>query len=187
MNFLITGSAGDISQSIATILKQHYTDCKLIGCDIHTEYISSDLFEKTYVLPRASSSNYFHALNNIIEDNDVDVLIPASEPELRFFAQNFELIKSLPCHTITACLSAMQIGFDKLLTANHLSQNHLPSPWSIPSSDTSLGAPEIPCIYKSRTGSGSSTVLYIDDYNKSLYTEVISRIYLATISSGHQW
>ena len=168
MNFLITGSAGDIAQSIATILKQYYKDCKIIGSDIHTEYISTDLFEQIFVLPRSTSSNYLSALHNLVEENDVDVLIPASEPELRFFAQNYESIKTLSCHTITACLSAMQIGFDKLLTVNHLIQNNLPSPWTLPASDTSLGAPEIPCIFKSRTGSGSSTVIYIDDYNKSL-------------------
>ena len=35
-------------------------------------------------------------------------------------------------------------------------------------SESGLGAPEIPCILKSRTGAGNSSVFYIDDREKSL-------------------
>ena len=64
---------------------------------------------------------------------------------------------------------AMKVGFDKFLTCRHLAANRLPAPWVSIVSDLDSGAPEIPCILKSRTGAGNSSVYYVDDYEQSVY------------------
>ena len=168
MRFLVSGAGGDIGQSISRILSSYYQDSEVLGSDIHAEFLTGDLFARTVILPRASSPDYINGLSDVIDKEDIDVFIPASEPELRWFVEHRDVWKSLSCHCLMASSMAMKIGFDKLLTVQHLQKSGLPSPWAFVASDSESGAPELPCILKSRFGAGSSSVYLIDDQDKSL-------------------
>lgn len=179
MNFLVSGAAADIGQSITSILNSVYRDASVFGCDIHVEYLAQDLYREIAILPPASSQDYFDCLSSLIEKYAIDVFIPTSEAELRLFAHKQSLLtEHLSCHCLMASYKAMNIGFDKLDTVNHLHNHSLPAPWAVLASDTESGAPEIPCILKSRTGSGNSSVYFIDDYDKSLHLQKIFPDYI---------
>jgi carbamoyl-phosphate synthase large subunit len=168
MKFLVSGVGSDIGQSISRILSSYYQESEVIGSDVHAEFIVDDLFDRTVILPRASSPDYINCLVDLIEKERIDIFIPASETELRWFAQHRHVWKGLSCHCLMASSKAMKIGFDKLLTVQHLREYGLPSPWATIASDSKSGAPEIPCILKSRSGAGSSSVYLVDDQEKSL-------------------
>ncbi len=159
-NFLVTGCGGDIGQSILKVLKSHFPDRKIVGCDIHNFHAGVLLADQVFLVPKVHESDYTSALSEICDREKVNWIISASEPELRFFSLN-----TLPSiegvKWITANLQARIIGFDKYKTAEFLRDHHLPFPYTTLISDE---APEnFPLLSKSRTGSGSKNIVTIQN------------------------
>lgn len=159
-NILVTGCGGDISQSMGKILKTYSRCGKLIGCDIHEDHAGHFIFDKCFVVERASSPLYLKSLSDLIQREAIDILVPATEYELELFlSQNLE--NSLDCLVIRPNNTSIEVGLDKLLTAQFLEENNLPFPkTSIVDSDD---APFLPCIVKARRGSGSKSVHVVKD------------------------
>ena len=168
MRFLVSGAGGDIGQSIANILHTYYEDAIVFGSDIHDEFLASGLYEQIKILPPVSSPAYLESLIQFLVRERINVFIPTSEAELRWFVASDLVLDSFPSHCLMASSKAMQIGFDKFLTFQHLAKNGLPVPWASIVSESDLGAPETPCILKSRTGAGNSSVYYVENHEKSL-------------------
>ena len=169
MRFLVSGAGGDIGQSISNILASSYKDAKVFGSDIHDEFVARDLYEQIILLPAVYSPAYLDRLKSFLARENIDIFIPTSEAELRWLLAHESAIDDLPSHCLMANTKAMTVGFDKFLTCRHLAANRLPAPWVSIVSDSVSGAPELPCILKSRTGAGNSSVYYVDDQEKSFY------------------
>jgi len=178
MRFLISGAGGDIGQSIANILTSHYEDAIVFGSDIHNEFLAGGLYEQIKLLPPVSSPAYLDSLVECLVRERINVFIPTSEAELRWLIASDLVLDSLPSHCLMASSKAMEIGFDKFLTSQHLAKNGLPAPWASIVSDSDSGAPEIPCILKSRFGAGNSSVYYVDNQEKSLYFQKLFPDYI---------
>lgn len=180
-NFLITGCGGDIGQSICKILAKSKMARGIYGCDIHENHPGKFLCNEVYIIPRCSSENYFDVLKKLIEDKSIDIIIPASEPELRLFLKrgiNKTLFKR---PLIMANQKSLEIGFDKLKTAHFLKDFGLPYPKTEILSE--VGNIDYPAILKSREGAGSKQVLLIQDsfdfdFYKIKYPEFIIQEYL---------
>lgn len=162
---LITGIGGDISQGVATILRESRPDLRLIGVDVHTQHGGHLFVDAIETVPSASAPNYRAALQSVIARYEVDILIPMSEAELgelHPFADFFHGVK-----WITAGAAVVAAGLDKLATVHALESLGLPVPWTIPVSE---GGPlAYPCILKNRYGSGSRAVLRIDGAEDARY------------------
>ena len=153
-NILVTGCGGDIGIAIGRILRESEITGKLIGCDIALEHPGEVFFDECLPMVRADSAEYFPRLVEVIEKKNIDLVIPAAEPELRVIMQN-----DFYGHQeffITANIEAMRIGFDKYATAELLKNIGQPYPWTV---DAETMAPyAYPCIWKSRTGCGSKQI-----------------------------
>ena len=161
-NILVTGCGGDIGQSIGKILLESDYVNNLFGIDISDKNAGKFIFERFHLGPRCSNENYIQFLENFVKENKIDVVIPVSEPELRFLSKNEILDEIGGAKLITASLFALQIGFDKLKTAQFLEENKLPFPIS-DSIDEVEEVKFFPVILKSKTGSGSSQVYRVED------------------------
>lgn len=171
MNVLVTGCGGDIGFGIGKILKQENIANLLIGCDIHHDHPGNILFDKCILVKRVDDSQYIKSIGSIIKKHKIDIIIPTSEPELRFFAEN-NLTSILDIPLIIANQKSMEIGFDKFRTAQFLKENNLPSPWTSYVKD---GAPkELPCIIKDPIGCGSKNIHIVDEMNIGFYSKVQS-------------
>lgn len=160
LKILVTGCGGDIGFSIGKILKEENIANLLIGCDIHNDHPASTLFDKCLIVPKVVEPSYIKTLENIIKEYNVDIIIPSSEPELRFFSEN-KITSILNVPLITANQKSMEIGFDKYKTAEFLKKNNLPYPWT---SFVKEGKPkELPCILKNPTGCGSKNIYKVDE------------------------
>lgn len=158
---LITGIAGDIGNGIGRILRDSGFASKLIGCDIHDQHMGQFVFDVCRLVPRANAQGYTKALVKIAKEYEVDAIVPTSEPELRFFAKQgiSQNIGGIPL--IMANMKALEVGFDKLKTADFLAEQSLPFPWT-----TTVAGNEpkgFPCIMKSRFGAGAQEVRLIED------------------------
>jgi carbamoyl-phosphate synthase large subunit len=156
-NILVTGCGGDIGQSIGKILKQSSYVNQFFGCDISDKNAGKFIFENFFVSERCTSPNYLSFVENVINEKNIDIVIPIAEPELRFYAEKGIVDKIGSAKLLTASLEAIEVGFDKLKTANFLEAENLPFP--LTQNLSAVKQPEqFPVILKSKTGSGSSTV-----------------------------
>ena len=165
---LVTGCGGDIGLAIGRILQEAKIADSVIGCDIQEDHAGLVFFDDCFVAERANSPSYMDTLLRLVEEEGIDLVIPASEPELRTLCANdFFGRREL---FLTANEKALEIGFDKYKTAAFLRENGLPHPWTEIAAD---GVPHgFPCILKSRAGCGSKDVRILteEDYSKqSLY------------------
>lgn len=163
---LITGIGGDISQGVATILRECRNDLRLVGVDVHSQH-GGKLFVDFYeTVPSASDPDYLSALELIIKKYQVEIFLPMTEPELGilqpFFDSLFPGVK-----WITAGREVVATGLDKLATIKAIEELGLPVPWTIPVGDGDpLG---YPCIMKNRYGSGSRAVFKLQNDDDAAY------------------
>lgn len=168
LNILVTGCGGDIGFGIGKILKQENIADLLIGCDVHTDHPASTIFDKCVIVARVDNLSYLKTLESVVKEYNIDIIIPTSEPELRFFTKN-KMTSILNVPLIMANQKSMEIGFDKFKTAEFLKENNLPYPWTTYVKD---GAPkELPCIIKDPTGCGSKNIHIIDENNLEFHSK----------------
>lgn len=161
INVLVTGCGGDIGQSVGKILNEFDFINMLYGCDISDKNAAKFIFSNFFIGIPCSHPTYITNLEKVVEEKNIDFIIPIAEPELRFFSKQsvFQIGKA---KLITASSMALEVGFDKFKTVEFLKKNHLPYPVTqlIESVET---IDQFPVVIKSRTGSGSSSVHIVKD------------------------
>jgi carbamoyl-phosphate synthase large subunit len=170
-NILVTGCGGDIGQSIGKILKEYDNCALLVGCDLSDQNPACFIYDNFKKISAISSSNYLAEINAIIKEYSIDIIIPVSEPELRFYTNNKSIQFKINCPVLMANLKAREIGFDKLETVNFLKKEGLSFPQTALFED--VKNPKFPFLIKSRFGSGSKALFIIKNklqYN--FYKEV---------------
>ncbi len=163
-NILVTGCGGDIGQSIGKILKSDKFFKSVIGCDMNDEHAGKFIFDICEKIPACRAENYFEVLEGIVKKYAIDIILPVSEPELRFFTERKISSQISGKPLITANLKAMEIGFDKLKTAQFLKTENLIYPETTLISE--VLQPKLPMILKDRTGSGSKALFLVKDFEE---------------------
>jgi carbamoyl-phosphate synthase large subunit len=157
---LVTGCGGDIALGLGKILKQCQIADRIIGCDIHDDHAGSAVFNDCFKVKRADDPDYLGEITFLVKEQSVDLVIPVSEPELRALLRLNTLDSIADVPVIIANKKSLELGFDKLATAEFLKKLDCLSPWTRLVCD---GAPnELPCIVKSRFGSGSKDVRVVN-------------------------
>lgn len=157
LNILVTGCGGDIGQSVGKILTKNENVEYLIGCDISDKNAGKFIFKNFFIGVPCSHPDYIKTIEDVVEKHNIDLIIPIAEPELRFLTKSKILSKIGNAKIVCANQKSLEIGFDKLKTADFLEENGLPFPKTklISTINNQL---DFPAIIKSRTGSGSSTI-----------------------------
>ncbi|MDB2695079.1 ATP-grasp domain-containing protein [Flavobacteriaceae bacterium] len=168
LNILVTGCGGDIGQSIGKILNQYPRTGNLYGMDMSDKHPGKFIFENFSLGLPCRDEKYISSLELFVVVNDIDLIIPASEPELRFLSEIGIGDSIGKAKLIMSSDLSRSIGFDKLVTAEFLRENNLPFPETklVLKVDT---IDSFPFIMKSRTGSGSSQVHVVRDSNSFKY------------------
>ena len=159
INILVTGCGGDIGQSIGKILKNSNLVKSVFGTDLTMNHAGVFIYDACYILPRCDNENYLNSLKGIIEKNNINVLIPISEAEIRFFHENNITEEKLNVKIIIANKEALEVGLDKYKTSIFLKNSNLPFP--ITNLMSNKEEMPFPFIIKSRLGSGSKNVFWL--------------------------
>jgi len=155
-----------VGESIVQALKFSSSRYKIIGTNM--EPFSAGLFQtdKSHILPPASNPSYIGDLIAICNNDDARVIIPGSEPELKKIAENINefdkqgiLALINPINIIMTCLDKWNlyqwlIGEGISCPRTALLDNHVME---------LVGEVGFPVILKSRTGSGSKHLFFIQD------------------------
>lgn len=168
LNILVTGCGGDIGQSIGKILKRSIYTKNLFGIDISDKNAAQFIFPNFSVGLPYSHPDYIEKLELFIEENDIDILIPIAEPELRFFSSLNKLESVGRAKMIAASALALEVGFDKLKTAKFLEKEKLPFPLTFLASEINE-IDSFPIIIKSKTGSGSKNIYKVSSNEEFLF------------------
>lgn len=162
---LITGIGGDISQSIARIIREERSEFSIVGTDIHLEHAGGLFADEVVLVPRASAGDYLQVIESIIDDKKIDIVIPTSEAELSVIGPLVETFGSDVI--ITAGKRVVETGIDKLTTALSLRAAGIPMPLTL-AAEEELPV-RFPCIFKAQRGSGSKNVLQVQDVDEAKY------------------
>jgi len=186
-NILVTGCGGDIGQSVGKILKSNAIAQKVIGSDLNDQHAGKFIFDRCYNIAGCQSKQYLLDLERIIKEESIDLIIPVSEPELRFLS-NSNIISLVDRPIVMANIFSRIIGFDKLATADFLRDQNLPYPNSSVVGD--LKNPVFPLILKSRDGSGSKSLFLINngndfDYYSKKFPDFIAQEMIGTAEAEY--
>jgi len=171
MKILLTAIGGDISQSIAKLLKHADPSVHLIGTDTNTENAGKFYVDKFLTIPFADAPSYLSTMKFIIEKYNVDCVIPINENEILKFHQHIANNEYEHSNKIIiAQTDGFQNFFDKYKTIRFL-KNLLPSiglPWTTYSD---VPPKNFPCIYKPLNSSGSRglKIISLKDYERYGY------------------
>jgi carbamoyl-phosphate synthase large subunit len=150
---VVTGCGGDIGASIARILRRWGAFQRIVGCDLRADHPNRILFDANYVLPRADAPNYSDRLGAIASGESAGIIMPLSDAEAARFLVDGTTTRFRGVPVVMSNARAVEIGIDKLRTADFLRANGLPHPWTV---DAERRTPfHYPCIFKPRTGQGS--------------------------------
>jgi carbamoyl-phosphate synthase large subunit len=155
-NVLITAIGGDIAQGIAAILRQSFPDWHLTGIDVHSRHAGSLFVDQFHEAPRASEASYEYALKAIVNRGGIDLVIPTSEAELLILTSKGHR-KVGGADLLMANRLAIEVGADKLKTAQFLESIGVPAPWTVLAEDFEPQQ-HLPCVFKPRRGAGSKAV-----------------------------
>lgn len=117
MRILITGVGGPTPRSFAIALKKYsfYKRFELIGTDINPLAVGlyqNELFNKTYIVPSATSPDYWQAIEKIIADNKIDVAVILPELEVMEWSRK-KIKEKLPCKALIPDYSMAELLVDK--------------------------------------------------------------------------
>jgi carbamoyl-phosphate synthase large subunit len=156
---LITGIGGDIAQGVATLVRAARPAARLIGSDVHQQHAGRLFVDECVVLPAADDPGYTAALHETLARQEIDLLMPITEPEIGVMAA--VLGDSPTLAWVSPGPDVVAAGRDKYATVKALTALGLPVPWTCAVDE---GLPlAYPCILKPRFGSGSRGVFEINN------------------------
>jgi carbamoyl-phosphate synthase large subunit len=179
-NVLVTGIGGVVGQGILRNIISCRYDIRLIGTN--TEKISAGnyLCDEVYHVPYAYEQNYIERISTICHDENVDLIIPATDYEVYHLAASQHVLPAVagsPAEVARICL-------DKYLTWQEFSRHAIPFAESSLPADYSGAFAE--CIVKPRKGRGSRD-LHFNPENVGLFSDdyVVQNLYRGTeITTG---
>lgn len=113
---LITGVGGPTPRSIAIRLRKLYPDAILVGTDINQRAIGfylKGLLDKTYIVPKAGSEDYWPTMKKLIKDEKIDFAFVQPEMEVLKWGEYFEENGNYICPTLIPPLVYTQNLMDK--------------------------------------------------------------------------
>jgi carbamoyl-phosphate synthase large subunit len=174
---VVTGVGGGVGQSIIKGLRlgmKRSDDFRyhIVGVDADPAAAGLYRSDKGYRVPVADDPGYIDSLCKITAEEDADVLIPGSDPEVLAVAEARKRIEDESgCRVLASPAESVSIGLDKWKTYLFLKNNGFATP------DTGLGdeAEELvertgfPVVVKPRTGSASRGLFIVTDQRELEY------------------
>ena len=121
-NILVTGIGGNVAQGILRIIHSLEHDIKIVGIDISDFTSGNHLCHKTCKVPYANESSFIPTIIKLIEEHDIDLIIPTTDLE-GLFLSKFQL--EMPCNILTSQHSIVKYCFDKHLTYKIFKENNI--------------------------------------------------------------
>ena len=151
---LVTGIGGNVGQGILRNIASLNLSIRLIGTDIASFTPGNHLCDATYKVPYSYDESYIPTLQNIIDKEKVDLVLPSTDYEVYYLSQNAEKLNAI---VVASDAKTAKTYLDKYESYVYLSQNNIPFAKSWLTGDYDFSEKEI--IAKPREGRGSRGIL----------------------------
>lgn len=162
---LVTGIGGNVGQGVLRNIKALGLNIVVIGTDIVSFTAGNHLCDFTYQVPYSYAENYISTIQNIIEKEEVNLIIPTTDYEIYYLSLHQP---DLEAKVVASNSETAKIYLDKYLTYLHhkslnipFSQSWLPSKFNNEINDI---------IVKPREGRGSRGI-YINPENPKDFSD----------------
>jgi len=166
INVLVTGTSGtNTGTQIMTALLLCPERYRLVVTDIEKLSYGSLKVESSYIVPPATSPEYFPEILTICKKEQIQVMIPGSEPELKACSEKRKFFEAAKVHLLTNNTNTISIAMDKIQTIRFLEEHGFLCPKSLiinhemaieQEADRILGQLRFPLVLKPYVGSGGS-------------------------------
>jgi len=165
---LITGIGGNVGQGVLKSLRASSREFHIAGIDMEMLSAGFSLVDSYYQTPRTSHPEFHAALNRIAKEEQLEAIYVCSPSELEFFATHKDQIEAeLNLSVFVNPPDVIQIGSDKLQTAEFLAEAGFHSPETVLAADE-VGVQRLiahcgfPVIVKPRDGFSSRNVFVVN-------------------------
>ena len=96
MRFLVTAIGSIAADAVITSLRKHFPGSKIIGTDIHPKewlYLSGKV-DAFFTIPRATNPKFITSLNKILDQQNIDLILPLTDPEVDALSKNRSQLKN---------------------------------------------------------------------------------------------
>lgn len=166
LNILITALGGDIGGNIVNILlEQNNVELCIVGTDIREDIFSIDKVDKFYKVQRTDNPKFDEQIVKIVEENNINIIIPVSENEIIWFNENLELFKHLELEILINNTKIINTFLNKLDTSKELTSIDVLTPKTFLLSEytSQLG---FPLILKSNYSIKSKDIYVVNNKNQ---------------------
>jgi carbamoyl-phosphate synthase large subunit len=154
----VTAVGGGVGQALMTATGHSSLPLRTIGLDVRARSAGLYWANKAYLVPPCSSEEaYVSELADILKRQEVDVLIPGSDPELSVLAKHAKVFSSAGCRVAVSPLQVIDLCRDKRELCDYCRRHGFPFVNTLTLTEA-LQNPEaltFPVIVKPRFGSAS--------------------------------
>jgi len=126
--FTCIGRRVSLLKSFAAAGKQLKIGLSLIGTDTTELSSALQLCDKKFLVKPVEHPEYLNQLLKIVSSNQVDLLIPTVDLDLKLLASNKTRFAKLGCYVFVSRPEVIDICQDKRLTYSFLAKNHFDTP-----------------------------------------------------------
>jgi len=161
INVLVTGVGSELAFGIIKALKLSSLNIKIYGVDVYPEVVGKNWCDEFYQVSYASDIvGYEKDLRKIINDKNIEILIPSVDQEFVFLAKiKHSLFIDYNCHVLINEIDEINLFNDKWFAHLWFKKNQIGSPETFLTesfNDNSINGDEF--IIKPRTGGGSRNI-----------------------------
>src|SRR3989304_9836948 len=160
----VTGVGGTVGIGVIKALNLEREKFKIIASDMNPAsaglyFKKIFLIDNSYCVPPVIDKNYLSLLNNILEAEKIDIIIPTSPPEILFFAKNEDSFSSRGIKIAAPNKEIIYKLSDKWSSYQLLNSLGIPTPYSfLPENISSFNRVSYPLVVKPRFGDSSKGV-----------------------------
>lgn len=151
---LVTGIGGNVGQGILRNIRDSFSELVIVGVDVANFTAGNYLCDKTYQVPYSYESNYITVIQEIVDKEQIDLIIPSTDYEIYYLALNKSAINAVVASSDS---DIAKLYLDKYETFLYHKKNNIPFAKSWLPEDYDFSEKEI--IAKPREGRGSRGIL----------------------------
>jgi len=158
---LVSGvGGGSLGRELIKSFKMAKTNYRIIATDMSKTAIGLYETQQKYITPKAKSPDYIQSILKICKKENVKVIVPGSEIEIKQIARNKELFNEEGIEVLSNSLEVFEKCSDKFMITEFLEQKGFSIPMTLLCEDESEldKIVKYPVIVKPRSGSGSQNV-----------------------------